>query len=318
MTQTLPFPQALHQIDYVRALFHLEFKEEFLLGSEMPQRLRRDLQRAEGFLAEQQGGAYPFSLLSVSLPEDPVALRRIQKPSPPFVLHPSPDSAGLLRKGDRWRLPVLFLGRGVQQPPSFLSLLQGLGELGLHKCAGRFEVVAVEGENASGYSEAVWQKGDGREQLLMPVNSLGYWLQRCAVAGDAVRFTLQTPARLLSDNRPLFRPSFHNIFPFILRRITSLLYTYGNMELADADLLLQGAARLQQTENTLAWRDWRTLDRDEGRIDLGGVMGSVMLSGDGLLDLLWVLNIGRLCNIGKGAAYGSGHYRLTDVPERMA
>jgi hypothetical protein len=122
---------------------------------------------------------------------------------------------------------------------------------------------------------------------------------------------MQTPARLLSVNRPLFRPTFQRLLPFILRRVTSLLYTCGDFELVDAEQLLKGAAPVQERENTLAWKDWRTLDGEEEKVEIGGIKGSVVLSGEGLLDILWLLNIGSLCNVGKGASYGAGHFLLS-------
>jgi hypothetical protein len=311
MVLRFPIPPDLRQIDYLQTRFHVQFQEDFHLADEMPLRLRRDLQRAERYAVECAGDRSFTSLLSPPLPTDPVALRRYQKPSPNFVLHPSPDPAGLYRAGSRWRLPVLFLGKAVQQLTSFHQLLQALGELGLHKCAGRFDVVAIEADNACGFPELIWRAGDSWQDLLMPVNSLDAWLDYGAVFADAVQLTMQTPARLISANRPLFRPTFQNVLPFILRRVTSLLYACGNLELADAEQLLQGAARIRETNNTLVWKDWRSLDGGEEKIDLGGVTGSVVLSGEGLLDLLWLLNVGSLCNLGRGASYGAGHYLLS-------
>jgi hypothetical protein len=311
MNLLFPFPPELHQIDYLRAVFHLQFREDFILGPEIPLRLRRDLQRAERYAAERAGGRSSSSLLSPPLPDDPVALRRFQKPGPPFTLHPSLDPAGFYRTGACWRLPVLFFGRGVQQLAPFCDLLMTLGELGLHKCAGRFDVVAIEAESASGHPETIWQKGENLENLQVPINTLGYRLELSAVSGEAVRLTMQTPARLISASRPLFRPTFLQVLPFILRRVTSVLYACGTLELADAEGLLQAAGRVQETRSTLAWRDWRTLDGGEERVDLGGIVGSATLSGDGLPDILWLLNIGALCNMGKGATYGAGHYLLS-------
>lgn len=309
---SFPFPRQLHQIDYLRTIFHLRFQEDFYLTTEMPLRLRRDLQRAEIYSAARVGCEPSPSLLSSPLPEDPVALRRFQKPGPPFVLHPSPDPVGLYPAGSCWRLPVLFFGQGVRHFSAFHDLLEALGELGLHKCAGRFEVVAVEAENASGQAQVIWQEGERRNNLQLPIGTLGYWLELSGGADDTVVFSMQSPARLLSAQRPLFQPTFLRIFPFILRRVTSVLYTFGTLEITDSADLLTAAAQVQERMSTLAWRDWRTLDGGEQRMDLGGVVGSVLLEGESLRDIFWLLKLGTLCNIGKGAGYGAGHYRLEE------
>jgi hypothetical protein len=120
-----------------------------------------------------------------------------------------------------------------------------------------------------------------------------------------------TPARLIAAGKPMFRPTFSTLFPFILRRTTATVHACCGEEMTEeVKFLLDALKSVSVAENRLTWRDWRKIGADAEFQDLGGVVGSVRLEGEGLPRLLWVLNVGRLLNIGKSAAFGGGHYRL--------
>ena len=109
----------------------------------------------------------------------------------------------------------------------------------------------------------------------------------------------------------MFRPSFAAIFPFILRRVTSMTHAYCGIELVDdPSFLLEAAGHLLEKNSALQWKDWRSLQGTEKIQDLGGVVGSVVLKGEELESLLWVLRLGSLLNLGKGSAFGCGHFTL--------
>ena len=43
---------------------------------------------------------------------------------------------------------------------------------------------------------------------------------------------------------------------------------------------------------------------------LGGVIDELVVEGEDLGNFSWLLNLGALMNIGKGAAYGAGCYQV--------
>ena len=117
-----------------------------------------------------------------------------------------------------------------------------------------------------------------------------------------------TPLRLLAGGRLLRRPSFVQLFPFLLRRVTSLLYSHCDLEPgADPALLLQTARTCRATWRELHWCDWRETG---GQELVGGLLGRVELDGPELNSLLWVLLLATLAGAGKGATYGAGRSRL--------
>ncbi|KIH75736.1 Uncharacterized conserved protein [Geoalkalibacter ferrihydriticus] len=297
-------------LDFVRVVFTLEFQEPFDLDEGRMLRLRRDL-RAAALLTLGDEEAYR-TLFDPPLTQDPVALKRFQRPGPSFVVRPDPERCGYYDSGDCFDMDVLFWGRGIQGLTEFAHTLQSLGANGLNHGEGRFDLLQVSARNPSGAQVRLWSGGQLPQQLAPPVVSVAWWLDSLPPLEDRATMDFVTPARLLSQGRPLFRPTFATLFPFILRRVSSMVHAHcGGIELFDDPKPLQLAAQGVETlVNELFWKDWRTLEGDGGAQDIGGVSGRLILAGEGLAEIGWLLRIGSLLQLGKGAAYGAGCYRL--------
>jgi hypothetical protein len=300
-------------IEFALLHFHLEFQERFRLSLAELLRLRRELLMAAGQTLGDRTSERFQALFDPPLPDDPVALRRFQRPSPPFALLPHPDPERDFDGGDRLEITVSFWGRGVHLVGDFARVLQALGKIGFHRGQGTFELVAIEAEDSSGNRVTIWREQEGFHLLTPPINEVGWWLNRVAEPATVVLEFL-TPARLLSQGRPLFKLNFRRLFPFILRRVTSMLYTHCGREVVDEPgRLLAAADGVYEVQNALCWQDWRTLEGVGAAQDLGGIIGSVRLEGETLQSVLGILRVGSLMNVGKGAAFGAGCFRLRDV-----
>lgn len=300
-------------IEFALVHFQLEFQERFRLSQADMLRLRRELWSVASHILGGRSSERFCALFDPPLPADPVALRRFQRPGPPFVLLPEPGRGEDLDAGDRLEIAASFWGRGVQALGDFALVLQALGKIGFHRGQGLFELVAIEAEDPAGHRLPIWREGAGFHLLTPPVNEVGWWLSHGGEP-QAVLLEFLTPARLLSQGRPLFRVDFRRLFPFLLRRVTSMLYAHcGREAVDDPARLLAAAAQVHEVENALCWQDWRILEGPGQVQDLGGVSGSVRLEGEALAVVLGVLRVGTLMNVGKGAAFGAGRFRLQDV-----
>jgi hypothetical protein len=304
-----PLPSILHACEFSRLHFYLEFQESVPAGEDVLLRLRRDLRQAG---REVLGHGERFDLLfDPPLSADPVARRHFQRPGPPFVILPPDKIPRQLEPGDILPLSVVFWGKGRQGIADFIRVLQSFGATGLHRREGRFELLSVEGGDAAGNIRPLWQPGEDPVRFSAPVQDARWWLETSLPAGLPLRLEFVTPARLIADGRPLFHASFSRLFPFILRRVTSMLHAHCGLEVVDNPRhLIACAAQVDELENTLVWRDWRVLERDEGKQELGGLVGALLLEGDAVHELMWILGLGSLTNLGKGAAFASGHYHL--------
>ena len=308
-------PRELQGVDFALTRFQLEFQDSFRISREVLLCLRRDLLQAARLVlsrnASAEGNDRFSALFDPPLPDDPVALRRHQRPGAPFALLPEPDGTGEYEAGDLLDLQVAFWGAGIQSIGDFARTLRVLGRLGLHRGEGTFELAAIIAEDAAGNRSRIWSEGEDLKDLAPPVCNARWWLESDQSGGSGVDLEFITPARLLSQGKPLFRPSFGKLFPFILRRVTSMMHNHCGLEMTmEAQSLLRSAAQVETRENRLRWEDWKTLTGEEKVQDLGGVCGLLRLEGDALAEIFWILKMGSLLNIGKNAAFGAGHYRL--------
>jgi len=309
-----PFPAELSQVEYVKLYFHLNLSDSFTLPTLGLLQLRRELLQALKTLPMPQGDNFSRQLkqlLQPAIPDDPILLRQIQKPAPALVISPDPLLQGSFVPQQRIILPVFLVGSGINATAPFVRLLQHLGERGLHHNTGQFVLEHVEAEDGSGLRQVLWFANKPLNQLTPPINNLSWWLERQPFLTDSIRLEMITPLRLLRQGRPLFKGSFLDIFPFLLRRVTALLAGYSGFELfADPVYLISLADRVKTLENRLYWEDWRPLKKEQGGQNLGGLLGHLDLAGEELAELLWILQLGTLFNFGKGAPYGAGQYRL--------
>ncbi|BCA80140.1 CRISPR system precrRNA processing endoribonuclease RAMP protein Cas6 [Desulfuromonas sp. AOP6] len=307
-------PAGLERAEFARVIFVLEFQDPCDLRLDQLLRLRRELLQAISVLAAVEGSRERFRpLFSPEVSLDVQGRRRHQKPTPPFVILPEAAHACLYEAGDQLRLPVIFWGKGVAAMADFLPALQMLGRQGISRGEGIFEVVALETADAAGHFKKIWREGQPVEPLCPAISSAAWELDRLGGVPQQLTLQLLTPARLLSHGRPLFRPVFSRVFPFVLRRVTSVLFSHCGVELeVDPRELLTQASLVRESDSSLCWEDWRTLEGQDHAVDLGGVTGSTTLAGDALIHVAWVLRLGALMGIGKSASFGQGHYRLLE------
>lgn len=309
---------ALSRIEFVRIYLHLEFSEPVELPPAALLQLRRELLRAMQLLQQRRligEGSALQQLLQPDLPHDPILIKRVQKPAPAFVISPDVGLAGSFQTQDRLVLPFLLFGPAMNRISDIWQLFDCLGELGIYKGTGRFIVEALEGENSQGQRAMLWMRGEPRSELTPPVRDLGWWLGQRPLIDGSIRMLAVSPLRLVRQGRPLFKAAFFDLFPFVLRRVSSLLALYGGYELSRDDVaaILSAAEQLETQENCLRWEDWRRLEGERGGQSLGGLLGELTVVGDSLTEIAWLLQLGSLFNVGKGAAYGAGQYRLLSV-----
>ncbi len=307
------WPDRLQSVDVVQARFVLEFltpcqvRPADFLG--IGRNLRVAARQLPG-LRDGDGARNRDALFQPALSDDPVARRKFQKPAPGFVVTIPVDQEKTFDVGDHLELPVLFLGSGIPLMLDFLRSLIQLGRQGLVAGEGCFDVSEVHGRESDETEDLVWRQTDPLEALPCAVRPLSWLLQKQRIT-RGLTITYLTPTRLLVDGKPLRQPRFAQVFPFMLRRVTSMLYAHGGIEVLDDPAELFALVRaLDVPDAQLSWNDWRPLP---GRQELmvGGFVGRMNISGQGLEELYWVLAVASLFGIGKGASYGAGRFVLS-------
>jgi hypothetical protein len=307
------WPEKLLDVDIVKARFVFEMKSPCVLQPSDILGLGRLLRTAGRQLFDPQDTmalSQWRALFQPSLSTDPVALRKFQKPAPAFVISMPVMQKELFSAGDRFALEVLFIGTGIPLIHEFLRSLIHIGKLGLVGGEGRFEVVELFNLEPDQSEGLVWRQGEPLESLACSVQSLSWLLSR----GQAQKqFNLRfiTPTRLMVHGKPLRKPSLQKVFPFMLRRITSMLHAHCQLEvLDDPATLLDLVDQLETVSARMTWSDWRSLHGRQG-LSVGGFIGEMTVRGSALPELYWVFAAASLFGIGKGATYGAGQFELS-------
>ena len=290
--------------------FTLRMREKTLLTPQMLLGMRNGLKGAARRLdAETDQGR--VELIDPAIPFDPWSSRPRKKPAPPFAFIPPVLVSRELGPEQPMALTFCFWGRGIQQLPLFAGILRELGRSGLEKGAARFDLVGIDAEDATGSSTVIWRDKGDFEAMAPPLIPAEWWLENLALSGQRLTLRFHTPARLISQNKPLFQPGFAEIFPFMLRRVTSILQQYCDFDNeVDGRELVERAGELTTVRHSLSWQDWKNIGPRQGPGVVGGVVGELAVEGEGLRELLWIIALGSLLNIGKGAAFGAGNYTV--------
>lgn len=271
-------------------------------------RLRRRMRSAARQVLQDRPAIFR-KLFEPSLPTDPLALKRYQKGAPAFVLSTAATRIGKYARGDMLQLEVMLFGDVHVKALPLLKVFFMLGTAGLRLDSGRFVLERVTSSDASGVFLEVWNQYDAQNCRDIPLLDLGWWLGGQAQVCSQFELAFSTPARLLIGNKPMFAPDFNKLYPFVLRRVTSMLYTHCGVEV---NPLLFKAPDLVCAANELHWYDWRELRGDTGAANpLGGVCGSIRMCGDLTGAFLQLLQLGSVMNLGKNAAFGAGSYHFS-------
>ncbi len=309
---TPEWPEPLQDVDVVKVRFVLVFTTSCSLQPADFLGMGRVLRMAgkQGLdphndLSRRQWAA----LFQPALSDDPVARRKYQKPAPAFVLTMPIMQRESYDVDDQLELEVLFIGTGIPLIHEFLRSLIHLGSLGLISGEGRFTVSKLYSQESDCSERLVWAHNAPIDGLACSVLPLPWFLPQERIHQHlTVKYV--TPARLIVDGKPLRKPNLEQMFPFMLRRVTSFLYAHCEQEvLDDPAYLLSQLALLNVTGEQFRWYDWRPV-KGRQEMAVGGFMGQLTIHGHALEKVYWVFAIASMLGIGKGATYGSGRFEL--------
>jgi hypothetical protein len=293
MLQSVTPPSWLDRLDCAQVTFELTLKEEVELPALALLQLRRELSSVLAGLEEQCGGQIAGLVSHLLFPvpaTDPSVRRQVQKPPAAVVLSPPAVKPGVFTYGHQFKLSTLFIGEGVVGIEAFTLLLQALGQHGIYKGQGRFGVSA----NCS-------------PPNIVP---LSWILMQQPFSFNKVQLDIITPMRLVNNGKPLFKFDFNSFFSVLQRRVNHLAIAHGDAIIDSDDELKRLAATILCCNKSLHWHDWRRLEQGRKGQGIGGLTGTLTLSGDALAEVWWLLELGALLHVGKGASYGFGRYRL--------
>lgn len=220
--------------------------------------------------------------------------------------------------GDSFALELVLIGRVNRHFPYLISSWQRAGQQGLDKRNSQFSLTSVE----------KWHFADHRWATLYPepeedqLHAMGaeVWQPDLRLNGQTIKVRLLTPYRSKRDGRLIAPDRFipQNFASSLISRIERLRVQHDpeSPSLPVADWIAASKS-LQMEQPQLRWKDVRRYSsRQKTYMKIGGVVGSFLLQGKGLEQLLPVLELGQWLHAGKSTFLGLGQYRLL-TPETV-
>ncbi|HLF85610.1 MAG TPA: CRISPR system precrRNA processing endoribonuclease RAMP protein Cas6 [Nitrospiria bacterium] len=120
-----------------------------------------------------------------------------------------------------------------------------------------------------------------------------------------------TPTRIVVNEDLVVDLEFHHLIRSLLRRISTLSYFHCEKRLElDFKGMIERAQDVKAKKRDLSWYDWeRYSARQDVRMKMGGILGSVTFSGD-LAEFMPYLLLGEHLHVGKGTSFGLGKYEV--------
>jgi hypothetical protein len=232
------------------------------------------------------------------LSTDPAALRRFQKPSLPFAFR-LPLLDGELAPGVLAVLSLTLVGGATNHLELYIAAVRAALPPPLRLLAAA--AVAVDGTR-----KTISAKTGRVDITSVPVTSLEEMMYGSTATLGSLEISFLTPLRLMQSGAPLQRPSFPALAGALFRRVSSMAYYYGGVELdCDFKWLAEKSREVSCDTSALQWVNWGGA--------LQGAVGRIAVSGD-FAELLPFLRLGQLLNVGKGASYGMGSYMINALP----
>lgn len=231
----------------------------------------------------------------------------------PFVLSPPAREPRTVAAGTRLRLGVTLLGPGLASLPYLIRGFELAGERGIGKGYGRFALSGVQLERAPGSRDwqRIYRAGDDRlREIVSEAGSAG-------ASEERTRITLETPLRIKRGGSLVGPGEFtaRHLLQQLRWRLDALARLYGKREAPiDWSAFHAAAQHVRLTEKLLSWRDWtRYSSRQKERMRMGGLVGDLLLEGEGVARLWSHLWLGQWLHLGKATSMGLGRYRMVDA-----
>ena len=240
----------------------------------------------------------------------------------PFVIDPL-GTRGEYRRGESFAFRLTLIGRAIDYLPYFLVSFRELGEIGIGKRRGRFQLTQViADEEGFIFPQSCKSLNPDGESIYTSEtqtvhnldNALSFDdIQREAesLPTDSLTVHLLTPTRITHEGELTDKLPFHIFWRRLIGRISALAYFHcGESLKLDFKGLIAQAETVETVQSGLRWHDWtRYSSRQNRKMQLGGLVGSVTYAGD-LGVFTPFMALGAFLHVGKNATFGLGKYQI--------
>jgi len=238
-------------------------------------------------------------------PKDTEIMRKYPAAPHPFIIEPPLDAKREFREGEELTFGLVLITRAIEYLPYFIFTFEELGRIGLGKGKGKYFLKDVHDERGKTiYTNKEKHIRDGYsvvkpQGLDLPLSS---------------NLTLHflTPTRINYKERLTKDLQFHILIRTLLQRIFLLNYFHGDKNWRpDFTTIIKRSKDIKIEREDLVWYDWERYSSRRGtRMKMGGFVGEITYTGNGLRDFLPYILLGTYIHVGKGTTFGLGKYEV--------
>lgn len=236
------------------------------------------------------------------------ATSRLAAPPHPYVIRPAADSRTRIAAGESFNFNLLLFGQLNEALPYFVYAFGKMGQNGIGKGRAKFVLDTV-----SCKGQILYRQGSTRLETCTGVDTLQLPASFDASPAD-IHLSLQTPLRVKQHGHFVQKLDFSTLMRTALRRLSSVMATYGDGE---PDLpyseLIQQAEQVSTLNDQTRWHDWqRYSNRQQESMQFGGLLGEIKFAQVPVRHRQLLCLAGRL-HLGKQTSFGLGQIEVTPL-----
>ncbi len=247
--------------------------------------------------------------------ENPDSKRGNQTARPITV---EPPAIKAYRKGEIFDFGFSFIGKAQNFIPYVARAVQRMGQIGIGKGRGRFELVTITEYNPLYDAHRDLMKKWVVQPPTLQITPAQIGDQLKDLSPDKIVIQLITPMTLIQNERMVKAPDPAVFISRLIERIQALTESYAETTtpaprddwMVLAESLKAHAQTIRITYDETQWAEARSGSvRQSTYTNIGGIIGRFRWEGDLSPLLPWIL-WGQSLHVGKNAVKGNGWYRV--------
>ena len=240
----------------------------------------------------------------------PPLLRGLPTSPRPYVFEPLEETLDFA-PGDPLPFDLLLIGQATELQAYAALAVERMAAAGLGARRVPFELARVEALTADGSWVPLFAEGRPCGPTTLPPSPPPRDGADLVRAGRAT-LHLRTPLRLKDRGGLSGTVDVRGLTFAMIRRVLELAHFHVPGAEIDWSFrpLLDRAATLRSTPR-VTWHDWdRYSNRQQRKVTLGGLLGTLEIAGDVDADLAHLLRTAEILHVGKGATFGLGKIEI--------
>ena len=227
----------------------------------------------------------------------------------PFVIKPPLTRKQFFLAKENLFLNQVLIGKAIDYLPYFVYTFLRMGERGIGRDRGRYQLKALYAVDAEGQKHAIYDPEKGTLESQFPRIDLDK-IKSKLIPQVTIQFL--TPTHIKTNGKMIRETTFPVLLKAILRRYHRLRYVHGDGQREEFAIDWDLAETIEVVHQELQGEFFRRYsNRQKQSVPVEGIMGKVIFRGNLSPFYPW-LKIGEYLHVGKGATFGLGWYRVLE------